>query len=75
MLVDVHGTRTFGVAIRNVPDTVSERLAALAAREGMSVSAFAVRELADASRRAENPAILAALPYLGIDAASVVART
>ncbi|MEJ7787552.1 MAG: hypothetical protein WKF96_22330 [Solirubrobacteraceae bacterium] len=59
--------------LRNVPDTVSERLAALAAREGMSVSAFAVRELAEASRRAENPAILAALPDLGIDATSVVA--
>lgn len=59
--------------LRNVPEAVSERLAALAAREGMSVSAFAVRELAEASRRAENPAILAALPDLGIDATSVVA--
>jgi len=59
--------------LRNVPDTVSERLAALAAREGMSVSAFAVRELAEASRRAEKQAILAALPDLGIGAASVVA--
>ncbi len=39
----------------------------------MSVSAFAVRELTEASRRAENPAILAALPDLGIDATSVVA--
>lgn len=44
----------------------------LAAREGISLSAFAVRELAAASRRAENPALLGELPDLGVGAASVV---
>jgi plasmid stability protein len=59
--------------LRNVPDDVSERLAALAAREGLSVSAFAVRELVQVSRRADNPALLGALPDLGVAAADVVA--
>ncbi len=58
--------------LRNVPDEVSDRLQRLAAREGLSVSAFAVRELAVVARRADNPALLADLPDLGVDAASVV---
>jgi plasmid stability protein len=58
--------------LRNVPDDVSERLAALAAREGLSVSALAVRELAVAARRAENPALLGDLPDLDIAAADVI---
>lgn len=59
--------------LRNVPDDVSEQLAVLAAREGLSVSALAVRELAAAARRADNPALLGALPDLGVSAAEVVA--
>lgn len=59
--------------LRNVPDEVGERLERLAAREGMSVSAFATRELALIARRAENPALLAGLPDLGIEAGAVVA--
>ncbi len=59
--------------LRNVPDDVGERLAALAAREGLSVSAFAVRELAEAARRADNRALLSDLPDLGISAATIVA--
>ena len=58
--------------LRNVPDDVSERLAALAAREGLSVSSFAVRELAQAARRADNRALLDGLPDLGVPAADVV---
>lgn len=58
--------------IRNVPDNVAERLEKLAAREGLSVSAFAVRELAWVAFRADNPALLAALPDVGIDAERVV---
>lgn len=54
--------------VRNVPDDVSERLAALAAREGLSVSAFALRELTEASRRADNPALLGELPDLEVSA-------
>jgi len=59
--------------LRNVPDEVSERLERLAVREGMSVSAFATRELAAIARRADNPALLADLPDLGVDPDLVVA--
>ncbi len=58
--------------LRNVPDEVSERLAFLAAREGISVSAFALRELAQAARRADNAAVLAGLPSIDLPVASVI---
>lgn len=58
--------------VRNVPDEVGARLERLAAREGLSVSAFAARELAVIARRADNPTLLANLPDLGVDAASIV---
>lgn len=58
--------------LRNVPDDVVERLARLAARDGTSVGAVAVRELAEVSRRADNPALLGALPDLEIDTADIV---
>lgn len=58
--------------VRNVPKEVGERLERLAAREGLSVSAFAVRELSRISRRADNAALLADLPDVGVDANSVV---
>ena len=44
----------------------------LADREGMSVSAFATRELAIISRRADNRTLLADLPDLDVTAAAVV---
>lgn len=59
--------------LRNVPEDVVERLERLAARDSMSVGAVAVRELAEASRRADNPALLGALPDLGLDTATIVA--
>jgi plasmid stability protein len=59
--------------LRNVPDELGERLAVLAAREGLSVSAFALRELREAARRADNPALLGPLPDLDVSAADVVA--
>ena len=49
-----------------------ERLKRLAARDGTSVGAVAVRELAEVSRRAENPALLGALPDLDIDTTAIV---
>jgi hypothetical protein len=52
--------------LRNVPDEVLERLERLAKREQTSVSAVAVRELAEASRRVDNPALLGVLPDLDI---------
>lgn len=58
--------------LRNVPDEVGERLERLAAREGMSVSAYATRELAMIARRESNPALLADLPDLGVEAAAIV---
>jgi hypothetical protein len=59
--------------LRNVPDDVVERLERLAARDGTSVGAVAVRELADVSRRADNAALLGTLPDLGVDPAAIVA--
>lgn len=58
--------------LRNVPDDVAERLEQLASRESMSVNAYAVRELSRFSRRADNRAILEALPDLGISSAETV---
>ena len=58
--------------LRNVPDDVVERLERLAARYATSVGAVAVRELAEASRRADNPQLLAALPDLGIEVTDIV---
>lgn len=59
--------------LRNVPDDVSERLASLAAREGLSVSSFALRELTHAAQRADNPALLGDLPDHDVPADAVVA--
>ncbi len=61
------------IYLRNVPDEVVERLERLAAQDRMSVAAVAVRELEQASRRAENPVLLGSLPDLDIDPGSVVA--
>ncbi len=58
--------------LRNVPDEVVERLERLAAQAGTSVGALAVRELAEASRRADNPALLGALPDLDADVTQIV---
>jgi plasmid stability protein len=59
--------------LRNVPDDVVERLERLATRHATSVGAMAVRELADASRRADNPALLEELPDLDFDVTAIVA--
>ena len=59
--------------LRNVPDDVAERLERLAQHDSMSVSAFAVRELAQLSRRADNQRLLDSLPDLGFPALEVVA--
>lgn len=58
--------------LRNVPDDVVERLERLAQRDGASVNAVAVRELAEVSRRADNPALLGALPDLGVETTDLV---
>jgi hypothetical protein len=58
--------------LRNVPDAVVERLERLAQREGVSVSAVAIRELAEVSRRVDNAALLAALPDTSIATEDIV---
>lgn len=57
--------------LRNVPDEVVARLERLAQRDGTSVGAVAVRELAEASRRADNAALLGTLPDRGVDMAGI----
>jgi hypothetical protein len=59
--------------LRNVPDEVIARLERLAAVDATSVSAVAVRELTDVSRRADNPALLGKLPDLELDPSQIVA--
>jgi plasmid stability protein len=59
--------------LRNVPQDVMERLKRLAARDGASVGATAVRELTEVSRRADNPALLGALPDLDVGTGSILA--
>jgi hypothetical protein len=59
--------------LRNVPPEVSEGLETLAARAGLSVSAFAVRELGEVARRAANPALLGDLPDLDVRTEAVLA--
>jgi len=58
--------------LRNVPDDVVARLERLASLAGTSVNALAVRELEQASRRADNPVLLGSLPDLGIDSGDIV---
>lgn len=58
--------------LRNVPDDVVRRLERLAERDATSVGAVAVRELSEVSRRADNPALLGALPDLDIDVSAIV---
>lgn len=58
--------------LRNVPDDVVERLKRLAERERTSVSTVAVRELAEASRRVDNPALLGELPDVVVEAGELV---
>jgi hypothetical protein len=60
--------------LRNVPDEVVDRLERLAAMDATSVNAVAVKELAAVSRRADNAALLGALPDLGIDTGRIVAE-
>ena len=53
-------TRT--LYIRHVPDEVAERLERLASRAGVPLSTFALQELSESARRADNAELLQALP-------------
>ena len=58
--------------LRNVPDEVVERLERMAKLEASSVNAVAVRELAEASRRIDNAALLESLPHRDITMAQIL---
>jgi hypothetical protein len=60
------------IYLRNVPDDVVDRLERLAARAGMSLSAFTVRELSESSRRADNADILHGLPNIEVDTSDII---
>jgi hypothetical protein len=53
--------------IRHVPDEVAARLEKLAAQAGLPLSTFALQELTETARRADNAELLNALPSLSID--------
>lgn len=58
--------------LRNVPDEVVERLKRLADREAVSLNKLAVKELAEASRRVDNAALVAGLPDHAVDPLDLV---
>ena len=58
--------------LRNVPDEVADRLERMAKREGTSVNAVAIRELAEASRRINNAALLESLPDYNVPMSEIL---
>ena len=59
--------------LRDIPDAVVTAARAAGGRDGVSVGEVAVRELGEASRRADNPVLLGSLPDLGMGTAMIVA--
>jgi hypothetical protein len=58
--------------LRNVPDEVVDRLERMAKRQGISLNAVAIRELAEASRVVDNAALLESLPHRDITMAQIL---
>jgi transcriptional regulator with XRE-family HTH domain len=58
--------------LRNVPDDVVDRLERMAKRQGISVNAVAIRELAQASRRIDNAALLESLPDYNVSMSEIL---
>lgn len=58
--------------IRHVPDEVATRLEKLAALAGLPLSTFALQELTESARRADNAELLGSLPSLPIDRHSIL---
>jgi hypothetical protein len=58
--------------LRNVPDEVVDRLERMAKREGISVNAVAIRELAEVSRRIDNVALLECLPDYNVPMSEIL---
>jgi hypothetical protein len=63
-------TRT--LYIPHVPNDVAERLERLASRAGLPLSTFALQELSETARRADNAELLQALPSANIDASEIL---
>ncbi len=59
--------------IRHVPDDVAERLERLASRAGLPLSTFALQELSESARRADNDELLQALPSADLEAGEILA--
>lgn len=58
--------------IRHVPEEVAARLEKLAAQAELPLSTFALQELTECARRADNAELLASLPSLPIDRDSIL---
>jgi len=58
--------------IRHVPDEVAAGLEKLAAQAGLPLSTFALLELTESARRADNAELLNALPSVSIDRATIL---
>ena len=58
--------------IRHVPDDVAERLERLASRAGLPLSTFALQELSEGARRADNADLLQALPSAELDPGEIL---
>lgn len=63
-------TRT--LYIRHVPDDVAERLERLASRAGLPLSTFALQELSESARRADNAELLQALPSAQLESGEIL---
>jgi hypothetical protein len=58
--------------IRHVPDAVAERLEKLAQKAGLSLSSFALQELTETARRADNAELLSRLPSQPIERSAIL---
>ena len=58
--------------IRHLPDEVAAGLEKLAAQAGLPLSTFALQELTESARRADNAELLNSLPSVLIDRATIL---
>ncbi|MFM8276254.1 MAG: hypothetical protein ACKN89_04545 [Cyanobium sp.] len=58
--------------IGHVPDAVAAWLEKFAAQAGLPLSSFAIQELPESARHADNAELLNALPSLPIERASIL---
>ena len=58
--------------IRHVPDAVAERLEKLAQKAGLPLSRFALQELTETARRADNAELLSRLPSQPIERSAIL---